>query len=103
MSPAHPSLQGVPFRERVTDLPRFGLWSSVPAAVARHAVATRQHERMLREQGRHVIYRHSGCREPAIIFRRPMLPGFGIHLRVGETGVQCGTDRMSAPDPRVVC
>merc|ERR1711970_400113 len=27
--------------------------------------------RMLREQGRHVIYRHSGCREAAVIYRRP--------------------------------
>ena len=43
MSAAHPSLQGVPFRESVTDRPRFGLWSSVPVAVARHAVATHQH------------------------------------------------------------
>ena len=34
---------GVPFREIVTDRPRFGLWSSAPAAVARHAVATHQH------------------------------------------------------------
>ena len=41
--------------------------------------------RMLREQGRHVIYRHSGCREPAVIYRRPMLPGFGIHLSCYET------------------
>ena len=52
--------------------------------------------RMLREQGRHVIYRHSGCREPAVIYRRPMLPGFGIHLDVGDSGVQFGAGQMSA-------
>ena len=52
--------------------------------------------RMLREQGRHVIYRHSGCREPAVIYRRPMLPGFGIHLHDGQTSVEVGTGQMSA-------
>ena len=81
--------------------PHFRCWSSVPAAVARHALPPVK--RVPREQGRHVIYRHSGCRKPAVIFRRPMLPGFGIHLHVGETGVQFGTDQMSAGGPHVVC
>ena len=43
-----------------------------------------------------IIYRHSGCREPAVIYRRPMLPGFGIHLDVGDSGVQFGAGQMSA-------
>ena len=43
-----------------------------------------------------IIYHHSGCREPAVIYRRPMLPGFGIHLDVGDSGVQFGAGQMSA-------
>ena len=101
MSTAHPSHQGVPFRERVPDRPHFRCWSSVPAAVARHALPPVK--RVPREQGRHVIYRHSGCRKPAVISRRPMLPGFGTHLHVGETGAQFGTDQMSAAGPHIVC
>ena len=31
-----------------------------------------------------------------IIYRRPMLPGFGIHLDVGDSGVQFGAGQMSA-------
>ena len=31
-----------------------------------------------------------------IIYRRPMLPGFGIHLHDGQTSVEVGTGQMSA-------
>ena len=82
--------------------PHFRCWSSVPAAVARHAVATRQHVCCGNKADMSSTVT-SGCREPAVIFRRPMLPGFGTHLHVGETGAQFGTDQMSAPGPHSVC
>jgi len=58
--------------------------------------------RMLREQGRHVIYRHSGCREPAVIFRRPTRIWNSSSCRRNRCPVWHRPDECTRPARRVL-